>query len=78
MVFIVLKDGRCLGVEAVAAGRKGDNIVCLDENGYEVARFAAWDVEVFTRDEREARALERAVSGETAPASGEQLAGDGY
>lgn len=61
MVFVLLRSGECVDVEAVAAGLRQDRIVCTDAYGQEVATFAASDVEVFTRSEREARALQSAI-----------------
>ena len=64
MVYVLLTSGECVQVEAVAAGRRSNSIVCTDANGQEVSVFAASDVEVFTRNEQEAKALRRALLNE--------------
>jgi hypothetical protein len=64
MVYVLLTSGECVQVEAVAAGRRRESIVCTDAYGQEVRAFPASDVEVFTRSERQARALRLALLNE--------------
>ena len=58
MIFVVLKSGDCVPIDAVSVRRREDQLVCTDSNSIEVAVFLADDVEVYTRSEREARALQ--------------------
>ena len=48
MVFVYLRDGHRQEIEgAVTVAHRGDNLICLDREGFEVCRYDAHEVTAY-------------------------------